>query len=255
MVEHRKFPSIEQFRNVIKEVQFHHKNVPQPTLKFRGTVKLHGTNSAVCLAGDTIWFQSRNNVITPENDNAGFAAWASTINWNWLFDQLPFSEVEVYGEWCGGNIQSGVAITGLPKMFVIFKIHADGKWLPMAQYSFLQRPDLNIFNIENFKTWEMEIDFNKPALVQNDLIEITNSVEAECPVGKHFGKSGVGEGVVWTCVTPEYDQYGFVFKVKGERHVGGTWIEGIELSSEDRQKVINFCLANKINEFDFEFLE
>jgi len=255
-MEHIKFPSIGQFRNVIKEVRFFHKNETLPTLKFRGTVKLHGTNAAVARVSGEQWFQSRSNIIKAEGpDNAGFAFWADGIDWNQFFNQIPANECVIFGEWCGGNIQSGVAINGLPKMFVIFKILADGVWLNMDQYSFIQRPDLNIYNINNFPMWEIDIDFNVPAPAQNKLNEITEAVENECPVGKAFGKIGIGEGVVWTCVTPGYNSPSLVFKVKGERHVGGTWIEGIDLPSEDRQKVINFCLANKINEFDFEFLE
>lgn len=57
----KKYPSIEQFRNVIKTVRFNHDfqgkdengnpiyqhKENYPTLKFQGTVKLHGTNAAI----------------------------------------------------------------------------------------------------------------------------------------------------------------------------------------------------------------
>ena len=58
-----KFPSIEQYRNIVKRVQHsaryvgynEEKNEPiinpfaeMPTLTFTGTVKLHGTNAGVC---------------------------------------------------------------------------------------------------------------------------------------------------------------------------------------------------------------
>ena len=56
-----KFPSIEQFRNVIRHVkskaQFvgkdengdpvYDQSIPLPTLQFCGTVKLHGTNAGI----------------------------------------------------------------------------------------------------------------------------------------------------------------------------------------------------------------
>ena len=36
-------------------------------------------------------------------------------------DGIKFNDYcAIYGEWCGGNIQKGVAINGLNKMFVIF---------------------------------------------------------------------------------------------------------------------------------------
>jgi hypothetical protein len=61
----------------------------------------------------------------------------------------------------------------------------------------------------------MEIDFNYPELVQNKLGELTLAVEEECPVGKAFGFSGVGEGIVWSC---NYNGVVHRFKVKGEKH-------------------------------------
>lgn len=78
-----KFPSIEQYRNVVRAVHDHTRyvgkdedgnpvfdgNIPLPTLLFRGTVKLHGTNASV--VRDTqmhAWTQSRENVITPMKD-------------------------------------------------------------------------------------------------------------------------------------------------------------------------------------------
>jgi hypothetical protein len=215
-MEHIAYPSTEQFRNVIKEVQYHHKNEKQPTLEFMGSVKLHGTNASVCKSGTEYWCQSRNNIITPDADNAGFAAWAYQQDLDSLFSQIPADVVVVYGEWCGGNIQSGVAISGLPKMFVIFKILADGVWLSPEQVKKV-KTDFT-YNIWDFQTWSISIDFDRPGLIQNKLIELTEAVERECPVGKAFGSIGVGEGIVWTCVTPGYSSSRFTFKVKGEKH-------------------------------------
>jgi hypothetical protein len=96
-------------------------------------------------------------------------------------------------------------------MFVIFKVLADGKWFHPEGLSW---PENRIFNIRQFPKFEVEIDFDKPTLVQNMLIEITETVEAECPVGKAFHVSGTGEGVVWTAVTDK----SLIFKVKGEKH-------------------------------------
>src|ERR1700744_3145841 len=77
MAQHISFPSIEQFRNVIRDVKdrANYHGIPLPELEFVGTVKLHGTNASVTIDTDTgeLWAQSRSNVITPENDNAGFA--------------------------------------------------------------------------------------------------------------------------------------------------------------------------------------
>jgi hypothetical protein len=72
--------------------------------------------------------------------------------------------------------------------------------------------------IYDFPTYEMVIDFENPHEAQNKLNQITESVEAECPVGKALGVSGVGEGVVYRCVEPGYEDSGFWFKVKGDKH-------------------------------------
>jgi hypothetical protein len=222
-----KFPKIGQFRDVINHVKqktrfvglddageaLFDATLPLPKMVFEGTVKLHGTNAAVALNEDgSIHFQSRERIITPTDDNAGFAVWASTIDWyKFIFPFGDFQKVVVFGEWCGGNIQQGVAINQLPKMFVIFKVLADGQWFHTEGLSW---PEKRIFNIRQFPKFEVEIDFDNPVLVQNQLIELTEAVEAECPVGKAFHISGVGEGVVWTAVTDK----SLIFKVKGEKH-------------------------------------
>lgn len=238
-----KFPSIEQYRNVVRNVQHKaqfvgldedgnpimNRAAVLPSLLFEGTVKLHGTNASVVISPTGIeWAQSRENIITPEKDNAGFAMFAHA-NMEKFKQIARFvedeREVVIYGEWCGGNIQKGVAICQLPKMFVIFGIAiADAD----NQKAYLTRGEVEtvvqahktdqIHTIYDFPTWSKEIDFETPALYQNELNEITEEVEAECPVGKALGVLGIGEGVVWKCITPGYEDSGFWFKVKGEKH-------------------------------------
>ena len=245
-----KFPSIEQFRTVVATVlrQFNYVGLdengdaiydttkPKPILTFKGTVKLHGTNAAVCYNKDAgFWAQSRENIITPEKDNAGFAFFAQSnlgsfmtlINIIHLREKIAPSKntVTIYGEWCGGNIQKGVGITNLPKSFFIFGVkitphtttEEELKANPAywVDYSELRAPEVNIFNIDDYPTWTMDIDFNIPQLVQNQLSELTIAVEDECPVSKAFGFSGIGEGIVWsTTLNGNVHR----FKVKGEKH-------------------------------------
>lgn len=250
-----KFPSIEQFRTIVANVNrrynfigldengdaIYDPSLPKPTLTFKGTVKLHGTNAGVSFTagydqqGSEYWVQSRENIITPEKDNAGFAFFVESkkeafkkfveqINSHNLFD-LRHNTVTIYGEWCGGNIQKGVGISNLPKSFFIFGVkvtpHTETEeelkanpayWIPSH---YLKSPDDNIFNIEDFQTFSIDIDFNMPQLVQNKLSELTIAVEDECPVAKSFGFSGIGEGIVWSC---EYQGVVHRFKVKGEKH-------------------------------------
>jgi len=223
----KKFTDISQFRNVIKELRMRHdykgKDVdeeptyqhtePYPTLKFKGTVKLHGTNAGVVKYADgSLEFQSRENVLSLEEDSAGFMNAMSGKNLDFMFKEIEFNDyIAVYGEWCGGNIQKGVALNGLPKMFVIFACKVDGQWIDFIR----SYPMQGIYNINDFPTYEVTVDFNTPELSQNRIIELTVAVEEECPVGKFFGVSGVGEGIVFTTT---YNGYHYMFKSKGEKH-------------------------------------
>lgn len=243
-----KYPSIEQYRTVITNVKrratyagrdengdiiYDATKVP-PTLKYRGTVKLHGTNAGIVydICADDFQYQSRERVLTLTSDNAGFALYMSSKEGvlRDLFNQLVegvdlanAAKVAVYGEWCGSSIQKGVAITQLDKMFVIFGVklidtEGTGTWLNLAERANIEAPEHRIFNVLRFGSWEIDIDFTKPELAQNKMIEITEAVEAECPAGKHFGVSGIGEGVVWNCITEGWRSSDFTFKVKGEKH-------------------------------------
>ena len=76
----------------------------------------------------------------------------------------------------------------------------------------------NIYFINQFPTFEIEIDFENPHEAQNKLVELTLQVEEECPVGKAFGVSGIGEGIVWKCTTPTWEDSGYWMKTKGDKH-------------------------------------
>lgn len=272
------YPSIEQYRNVIKQVELnaqyvgkdsdgnaiYDKTVKLPTIEFKGTIKLHGTNASVCYNGVTgLWAQSRNNIITVENDNAGFAFFVEThkhyiqglidiLEKNTGLD-LYNNTVSIYGEWCGGNIQKGVAITGLEKMFVVFGIkitpHSDihpAYWIESKDF---KCPEKNIFNIEDFPTLYINIDFNNPQMQQNELVRLTELVEAECPVGKHFGVSGVGEGIVWK---GSWNGNNYTFKVKGEKHSASKVKKLAEVDIEKINNIDAFveyaCTENRLNQ-------
>jgi hypothetical protein len=183
-------------------------------LKFHGTIKLHGTNSGVVKYSDgRLEFQSRERVLSLEEDNAGFMATMMSKDLEFLFSGFtPKEYVAVYGEWCGGNIQKSVAINGLNKMFVIFGIMVDDVWVELPKH--LYDNENGIYNILQFQTCEVEIDFNHPELIQNKIIEMTIAVEESCPVGKFFNKEGIGEGIVFTCITNQE----LKFKSKGEKH-------------------------------------
>lgn len=251
-----KFPSIEQFRNVIRHVKSHAQfvgkdengdpvfdpSIPLPTLKFRGTVKIHGTNAGIVydVASDSITYQSRERELSLTSDNAGFMLMMKRFEEEWLeyFRSLVSEErldpvrtdipekIAIFGEWCGKSIQKGVAVSELEKMFVIFaqkEVYADGyaHWWDIFDFEDCSMGDdfVSVVKwISEFPTYDIDIDFNYPELAQNKMIEITEAVEAECPVGKAFGVSGIGEGVVWTCISDGWNDSGTWFKVKGSLH-------------------------------------
>lgn len=225
----KRYPSIKQFRNIIHDVRMHHdfKGIDEqtadavyqhtedyPILKFKGTVKLHGTNAAIVKYKDRIEYQSRERVLSLDHDNADFMLAMSNNSFIEEFDYLEFEDyIAVYGEWYGGNIQS---INKLPKMFVIFDIKIDNKWIDIDTLSIDWKwfNHKSIFNIYQFPNYEVEIDFNNPEAIQNKLIDLTIKVEEECPVGAYFGVKIIGEGIVFTSI----NNPNLKFKSKGTKH-------------------------------------
>lgn len=179
------------------------------------------------------------------------------------FHDLTNSKMLIYGEWAGKGIMKNVAISEFEKGFYIFGIRLvpsvltddpstdtsvtqedDGDeyrdddmsnnevWIDIAKIKLpANAKDARIFNLIDFQHWELDIDFNCPVAVQNQLVDITNQVEKVCPVGLALGKSDcglfdqnkpdcslrsqTGEGVVWQT---EWRGYRLLFKVKGTKH-------------------------------------
>ncbi len=235
-MKHYNFGSIEQFRNICKQIKMeaeyqgkdaegnaiYNPNAPKPTLTFTGTVKLHGTNAAVVYSKEHgLYAQSRERVLSIESDNAGFAFYVES-NREYFTELLRSylvpdeTVVAMYGEWVGGNIQKGVGICNIEKSFFPFLVKfGSGHYCFPASIPSIYDKERRIYDIAWFPTFTLDIDFNHPELVQNELMRITEEVERECPVAKAFGHSGIGEGVVWTA---DWNGKQYRFKVKGEKH-------------------------------------
>jgi hypothetical protein len=231
------YPKIEEFRKTVsamrKERQYEGKDADgkpifsgEPVLRFKGTVKLHGTNAAIAYHCGKIWAQSRNRVLTAEQpDKYGFYDFvqARLEPLKALFEKIPNEEnlpIYLFGEWAGQGVMKGVAISAVPPKFYIFdvlvaKIGAHG-WLKADDVAPIAAPEVAVHNIHSFPTWTLVIDFAKPDESKVELERITAEVERQCPVAAAFGHAGVGEGVVWTAMRAD----GTVekFKVKGEEH-------------------------------------
>jgi hypothetical protein len=231
MTHFRKFPSIGQYSNLVKNIRSWAKynEFPLPVLTFTGVPKIHGTNSAACYdpATGEVWAQSRERIVTFESDNAGFAAFVEANQKKFAkilggVKTYPGELLYLYGEWFGPGIHRGVAVNSLTtKHFGLFSLVAvvPGELEAYRHLSLDEVKDVyvefdNVVTISDIKTYHIEIDFERPDKAQNKLLEMTLAVEEECPVGKFFGKTGIGEGIVFTCDTnPDW-----TMKCKGEKH-------------------------------------
>lgn len=273
-----KFPSIEQFRGVVKQIQeracylgkdedgkaiFDYLK-PKPTLTFTASEKIHGTNASVCYSiPDGMWAQSRENIITIEKDNAGFALFvaqneeALKLIINELADEysidLNTHIISLYGEWAGGNIQKNSAMSGLDKAFVIFEHFKVSPIEPSEDEKavwfktslrlssdnfFISQHYSRIYNVMDFPTYSFTIDFNAPERSVNEMVKLVEEViEPASPLGKVFGKEeNIGEGIVCTHLTE--DGALIMFKVKGEKH------------SNSKVKTLNVVDTEKLNKID-----
>jgi len=248
-----KMPSIDQFRNTVHTIlhtaryigtdeddvaQFD-KNIKLPVINAIGTEKIHGTNASVCYSEpDGFWVQSKKNIITPQKDNASCAFYAEQNKEQWieiinsLADEYEINLAEniitVYYEWCGAGIQKRTAVDGLEKRAMIFRhfkvspletgTETPAMWLETkVQEKWIDDTEKDIFNINNFKTYEFEIDFNNPLMIQNTFIEtVEKNIEPSSPVGESFGiKDNIGEGLV---ISFMFRDNLYMFKVKGDKH-------------------------------------
>jgi len=244
-MKHIPWPKIGQFNQTIREVSLdtafvgldtngepiYDGTIPKPVIEFTGTVKIHGTNAGVSFnKKEGLWVQSRENIITPLQDNAGFAFFVELKKtyfeelFQELYKRFNLSDdltLTIFGEWAGQGIQKGVAISELVKAFYIFglkvsKDHEDFVSYYIDTNEFTSRIcEEQIYCITDFQTYNLSIDFNNPKLAQDELIKLTEEVENHCPVAKQLGVDGVGEGIVWT---GKYKDKLYRFKVKGEKH-------------------------------------
>lgn len=251
-----KYNKTYQFRDVVKRVSDNCKyhGVKKPVIVFNGTVKLHGTNAGIGYRLDTdfLWTQSRERVIVPGDDNAGFAAYVESHKEEFkdlLADIcVMYNSVEcmIYGEWAGGNIQSGVAIAGLEKALYVFKVCAlshydiDGNGDQVKVWNKVNLDSTWSFDIDGCKdirdytNYAIAIDFENPSLSQNRLVELTAEVENECPVAAAHGIKGIGEGIVWTA---EFKGEELLFKTKGDKHSVSKVKTVAVLSDEDLARI------------------
>lgn len=239
------WPEIEGFHNIRKFVRVDpgewylakEQLSGTSTVHYRAKVKLHGTNAAVQLheKGEIVC-QSRESIITPEKDNAGFARWAMTNKEKWFsaIDKAYVAGHEgwiIYGEWCGPGIQKNVAVAEVQKkFFAVFAARPlNENDTLIVEPEVLQRLVDGIPDAYVLPWYEKEIDINWRQ-TDEDLTKSTTmisdwvlAVEANDPwVEATFGNKGTGEGLVFYPTSTAHQgwqsfQY-LVFKAKGDKH-------------------------------------
>lgn len=210
-----KYPSIEQFKNLIRKVKdrVNYRGKDEngnpiyvdsvlPVITFTGTVKIHGTNAGIRFDGVDMVAQSRERDLSLISDNCGFYAFVfkNEAFFKEILGKIKGNNqtVVMYGEWFGKGVQKGVAVSEVEKKFAIFGVRfvngdvetwVDGNQLHELISGVVPLDELNnnsVYVVSQFPSFEIDIDFNDPAAVQNKLVQFTDVVEAECPVGRYF---------------------------------------------------------------------
>ena len=216
-----KFGSIGQFRNFIKTMQY----LGWRKINLIGTVKIHGTNSSVGLdlKDNSLFYQSRNRVLSLDDDNYDFAKYIEDNKSEFLkiFDEIKnkintekYDSIIIYGELAGKGIQNKVVVSQIDRFFAPFSIVGVNKdTVDELDVKLSINESIRFYPVETFGIYNVQLDLDNVHLAQQEIKDLTINVENECPVGKYFGVSGTGEGIVFTDETKQYS-----FKSKGEKH-------------------------------------
>lgn len=195
-----------RYRKLVPEAQIIH---------LAGSVKLHGAHADLVVSHkDVIRVQSRNVLdLTSGSDNYGLYSFTAPIHAVILhlksdilqrFIELNPNEaidsnqpVIISGEWCGQGIQKGVAISKLPKHFVIISIQVNGIWVDENVYADINNEAHQIYNIGKVPRYRLDFDINDSERSELAIQALVKDVEQTCPFGLARGVKGRGEGIVW----------------------------------------------------------
>lgn len=222
-----RWPEIEAFHQVRRELDHYPELLGgRKVVRYRGKVKLHGTNAAVQVKSNNVIPQSRENILGTGNDNAGFAAWVATVKDEFL---KRCDDYVIFGEWCGPGIMKGVAITKIPnKIFAVFAAQPLDKLeeLIVDPYELLPLVD-GIPNVHVIPWIGEDIEvawLDTPDLLVPVTEEINRRVAKidECDpwVREVFDIDGPGEGIVFYPVSHKGRKHfsDLAFKSKGDKH-------------------------------------
>jgi hypothetical protein len=224
---------------------------------YKAKVKLHGTNAAVQILPDgTVLAQSRTGLITPENDNAGFARWVKANEAEWRkCAAVPtktnpadhYLHMVIFGEWIGPGIQKGVAVSEIPKKcFAVFALRINPglpeheaffvdpnrieMYLGKSGTKFACAEEANLPDVYILPWYDQSVDVdwkNSDEELTKTIAPINEwvaAIEACDPwVEKTFGVKGTGEGLVFYPTSDAHKNsfemfQNLCFKAKGEKH-------------------------------------
>lgn len=138
-----------------------------------------------------------------------------------IFDEIKnkintekYDSIIIYGELAGKGIQNKVAVSQIYRFFAPFSVIGVNKdTVDQLDVKLSVNESIRFYPVETFGVYNIQLDLDNVHLAQQEIKDLTISIENECPVGKYFGVSGTGEGIVFTDETKQYS-----FKSKGEKH-------------------------------------
>lgn len=222
------WPEITSFSNIRKYASAHPEILGgSKAVTYKAKVKLHGTNSAVQILTDgQVLAQSRERLITPVDDNMGFARWVEQNQSAWR-KKVFTKDLVIFGEWCGPGIMKDTAINQIDRriMAVFACMLGDSLIVGPNQIKDLVPNDLVYVLPWYERVSSLDIPWAEPAEDLRVIVDMINQevleVESCDPwVKATFDKTGIGEGLVWYPVSHAGKENfaNLAFKAKGEKH-------------------------------------
>lgn len=238
-MKHYAWTHIEAFKNVNRYVQTYIEG-DKPVVTYRGKIKLHGTNAGIQINKDGVFAQSRNRMLTVEDDNVGFAKWVEATDVWQQYQEITNmlatdNKTVIYGEWAGTGIMKGTSVSNIGKrIFAIFAVRYVNDKSDVVLYEpedikhCFEQLDLQLPEDVYILPWgteEVECNFNNQLELQLSAQKFNNYVEkvedSDPWVKEVFDVDGNGEGYVFYPV-PQVQDYErmshFIFKAKGDKH-------------------------------------
>ena len=251
------YPKIRKLSDLIHRIK--QKTPDRTKIPIIGSIKLHGAHVDLVFFADAFRIQSRNVLeLTPSNDLHGVEAFMSPIHESIVqlrmkilqrYNQLnPNNVIDldlpiiIAGEWCGMGIQKKMAISKLPRFFVIISIRVNGSWVPEQDYADISDEQNRIYNIGKVGFYELVVNMENIDTSEAEIQNLVTKVERQCPFGQALGAEGRGEGIVWKAVG-HFEDPEMWFKYKGDSQaVSHSWkLDATAATSDNRVREESFA--------------